>query len=142
MERDGKMGVCLDVPNDGYAGRLEVVEGRTGRKRRSDAEKVRIVAESLLPGARISDVARKNGATRWQVYDWRKRVRDGRLVLPESVAAVPAFAAVVGDAPTQRKKRPDAPIEIIIGDIVIRTAPASPIRLPALLGRGRAGTCA
>ena len=125
MERDGKMGVHLDVPNDGYAGRLEVVEGRTGRKRRSDAEKVRIVAESLLPGARISDVARKHGATRWQVYDWRKRVRNGRLVPPESVASVPAFAALVVDEPAQRKKRPDASIEIIIGDIVIRTAPCT-----------------
>ena len=43
MERDGKMGVHLDVSRDGYGGRLEVIEGPTGRQRRSDAEKARIV---------------------------------------------------------------------------------------------------
>lgn len=119
MERDSKMGVHLDVSRDGYAGRLEVIEGRTGRQRRSDAEKARIVAESLIPGARISDVARKHGATRWQVYDWRKRLRDGRLALPESVASAPVFAALVVEEPLPRK-RPDAPIEIVIGDVIIR----------------------
>jgi transposase-like protein len=38
---------------------------------RSEAERARIVAESLLPGAQVSEVARKHGATRWQIYDWR-----------------------------------------------------------------------
>ncbi|MDH2348744.1 IS66 family insertion sequence element accessory protein TnpB, partial [Bradyrhizobium sp. SSUT77] len=28
------------------------------------------MAESLLPGAQVSEVARKHGATRWQIYDW------------------------------------------------------------------------
>ena len=82
MARDGKMGARLDVFCGGYAGRLEVIEGPSGRKRRSDAEKGRIVAESLVPGVRVADVARRHGVTRWQVYDWRKRLRDGRLALP------------------------------------------------------------
>ncbi|MDN5927581.1 MAG: hypothetical protein L0I29_10945 [Hyphomicrobiales bacterium] len=47
------------------------------------------------------------------------------MVLPESVASVPAFAALVVEEPVQRKKRPDAFIEIIIGDIVIRMAPGT-----------------
>jgi len=50
MAGDGKMGVQLDVPSDGYAGRLEVLEGPTGRRRWSEAEKARIAAASLLPG--------------------------------------------------------------------------------------------
>ena len=75
MGRDGKMGVHLDVPTTGFAGRLEVIEGPTGRRERTQAEKARIVAESLMPGARVADVARKYGATRWQVYDWRRRLR-------------------------------------------------------------------
>lgn len=123
MERDGKMGVLLDVSNEGYAGRLEVIEGPTGRRQRSESEKARIVAESLLPGARVSDVARKHGATRWQVYDWRKKLRrEGRLVLPESVASAPAFAALmVEDSPQPAPT--NARIEIVVGDIVIRTDP-------------------
>jgi transposase len=95
MGRDGTMGVHLDVPINGFAGRLEVIEGPTGRRQRTDAEKARIVAESLMPGMRVADVARKYGATRWQIYDWRKRLRreQRRLTLPESILAAPAFAA-------------------------------------------------
>jgi transposase len=37
--------------------------------------------------------------TRWQVYDWRKRLRDGPLALPESVTSTPAFAALVVEEP-------------------------------------------
>ncbi|MER8537610.1 IS66 family insertion sequence element accessory protein TnpB [Mesorhizobium sp. M1005] len=44
------MEVDLDVPTAGYAGRLEVLEGPTGRRVRSEAEKARIAAESLMPG--------------------------------------------------------------------------------------------
>jgi transposase len=118
MARDGKMGVHLDVPKLGYAGRLEVIEGPTGRRRRSDAEKARIVAESLLPGVRVADVARRHAVTRWQVYDWRRLVRSGRLALPESVAAAPAFAAlVVEPQPVSAKS---AGIEVVVGDVVIR----------------------
>jgi transposase len=75
MERDGKMDVHLDVSRNGYGGRLEVIEGPTGRRRRSASEKARIVAESLMPGVTVADVARRHGTTRWQVYDWRRRAR-------------------------------------------------------------------
>lgn len=120
MGRDGKMGVHLDVPTNGFAGRLEVIEGPTGRRKRTQAEKARIVAESLMPGVRVADVARKYGATRWQVYDWRKRLRrQERLALPERMA--PAFAAVViEDAP---RRQTSACIEIVVGDVVIRAEP-------------------
>ena len=120
MGRGGKMGVHLDVPKNGFAGRLEVIEGPTGRRKRTRAEKARIVAESLMPGARVADVARKYGATRWQVYDWRKRLRSReRLALPESAA--PAFAAVVvEDAP---RRQTAACIEIVVGDVIIRAEP-------------------
>ena len=47
----------------GYAGRMEVIEGRTGRRLRSEAERGRIAAESLAPGARVVDVARRHGVT-------------------------------------------------------------------------------
>jgi len=120
MGRGGKMGVHLDVPVNGFAGRLEVIEGPTGRRKRTRTEKARIVAESLMPGARVADVARKHGATRWQVYDWRKRLRpQERLALPESAA--PAFAAVVvEDAP---RRRTAACIEIVVGNVIIRAEP-------------------
>ncbi|HBT01778.1 MAG TPA: IS66 family insertion sequence hypothetical protein, partial [Citreicella sp.] len=55
------MGGYLDGSTDGYAGRVEVLEGRSGRRLRSEAERARIAAESLVPGARVSDVARRHG---------------------------------------------------------------------------------
>lgn len=119
MDRDGKTDVSLDVPNDGYAGRLEVLEGPTGRRQRSEEEKARIAAESLMPGAQVAEVARRHGVTRWQVYDWRKRLRGGRLALPESLAAAPAFARLVVEEPAQ-PERASGVIEIVVGDVVIR----------------------
>jgi transposase len=114
------MGVHLDVLKNGFAGRLEVIEGPTGRRKRTRAEKARIVAESLMPGVRVADVARKYGATRWQIYDWRKRLRrQERLAPPESTA--PAFAAVVvEDAP---RRQMATCIEIVVGDVIIRAEP-------------------
>jgi transposase len=122
MERDGKMDVPLDVSNGGYAVRLDVIEGPSVRRLRSDEERVRIAAESLLPGVRVADVARRHGTTRWQVYDWRKRLRDGRLALPESVATAPGFAALVVEEPA-RPQTARCAIEIVVGDVVIRAAP-------------------
>src|SRR3546814_7112902 len=45
MGRDGKMDVHLGVCHDGYVGRLDVIEGPSGRRQRSDEDKARIVAE-------------------------------------------------------------------------------------------------
>ncbi|MDE2330133.1 MAG: IS66 family insertion sequence element accessory protein TnpB [Bradyrhizobium sp.] len=113
------MDVQIDLSTAGYGGRLEVLEGPTGRRVRSDAEKARIAAESLLPGG-VAAVVRKHGATRWQVYDWP---RQGQLALPESVAA--SFAPLMVDAtstPARASKAAPAKVEIVIGDMVIRTA--------------------
>jgi len=122
MERDGKIDAHLDVSNEGFAGRLDVIEGPSGRRRRSPAEKARIVAESLMPGARVAEVARQYGVTRWQVYDWRKRLRSGRLALPGSASCEPAFAALVVEEPSAGKAT-EGVIEIAVGDVVIRAAP-------------------
>ena len=122
MERGGKKGVHFGVPKNGFAGRLEVIVGPTGRRQRTRAEKARIVAESLMPGVRVAEVARKYGATRWQVYDWRKRLRrQERLALPESVEAAPAFAAVVVEDASRRQAA--TCIEIVVGDVIIRAEP-------------------
>jgi len=126
MEADGKMDVHLDVSTAGYVGRLEVLEGPTGRRVRSASEKARIAAESLMPGAQVAVVARKHGATRWQVYDWRRLLRQGQLV--PSKSQEPLFAPLlVEEAPSPRlttkpPKSAPAKVEIVIDGMVIRTA--------------------
>lgn len=123
MERDGKMGVHLDGSRGVGVSRLEVIEGPSGRRRRTKAERARIAAESMMPGVTAADIARKHGTTRWQIYDWRKQLRKGNLVVPESVASLPVFAELVVDdsgvaAPAPAAARSD--LEVVVGDVVIR----------------------
>ena len=119
MERDGKMGVHLDGSRGVGVSRLEVIEGPSGRRRRTKAERARIAAESMMPGVTVADTARKHGTTRWQIYDWRKQLRKGNLVVPENVAALPIFAElVVDDSSAAAPARSD--LEIVVGDVVIR----------------------
>ena len=123
MERDGKVGVHLDGSMGVGVSRLEVIEGPSGRRRRTKAERARIAAESLVPGVQVADVARRHGTTRWQVYDWRKKLRTGQLVVPESVAALPMFAElVVEGAAADARAAVEATfvVEIVVGDVVIR----------------------
>lgn len=122
MERDGKMGVHLDGSRGFGVSRLEVIEGPSGRLRRTRAERARIAAESMMPGVTVADVARKHGTTRWQIYDWRKQIRKGNLVLPESVAALPMFAELVVADPELDPPAAGggSDIEIVVGDVVIR----------------------
>lgn len=121
MERDGKMGVHLDGSVSGGV-RLEMIAGPSGRRRRSKTERARIAVESLMPGVTVADVARQHGTTRWQIYDWRKQLRKGKLVVPESMATLPAFAELVVEdpAPPVSLARGGLDLEIIVGDVVIR----------------------
>ncbi len=75
-----------------------------------------------MPGARVADVARRHGTTRWQVYDWRRKLRTGQLVVPESVAALPMFAELVVEEAVTELPSPCATtgIEIVVGEVVIR----------------------
>lgn len=120
MGLDSKKDVHLDGPSAGSVSRLEVLEGPSGRRVRSEAERARIVAESLLPGAQVSEVARKYGATRWQIYDWRRRFRQ-RGMLPPCEASPPTFAPLVVEHALEERHAPAITLEIAIGDVVLRT---------------------
>ena len=143
LERDGKMGVYFDGSTGGGLSRLEVIEGPSGRRRRTKAERARIAAESMMPGVKVADVARNHGTTHWQIYDWRKRIRKGTLVLPESVAALPFFAELTVDdrvahAPPAVTR---SELEIVVGDIVIRAgADANEGQLPRAIRAARAAS--
>ena len=136
------MGVHLDGSRDGRVSLLEVLEGPTGRMRRTKAERARIAAESLFPGALVTDVARRHGTTRWQVYDWRKKLRTGQLVVPESVAALPRFAELVVEGPAAAMPagtEVTTGVEIVVGDVVIRVgADADEVLLTRAIRAARA----
>jgi transposase len=110
--------------------RLEVITG-TGRRRRfSDDDKARIVEETLLPGAVVSEVARRHGLMPQQVFTWRRQARSPSMTRAEAPLFVPAVVDAVAAAPALCKERkapprckpkPDAGIiEIQVEGITIR----------------------
>jgi transposase len=86
--------VPSNLPIHGHSfRRVEVLTGTPRRRRWSDADKAAIVAESLAPGAKSSEIALRYGLHRNQLYDWRRQFRfaagpDAGLVASDFVPVV------------------------------------------------------
>jgi transposase len=105
-------------PNASAAHRIEVFTG-TGRRRRwsSDA-KARIVEETLAAGTVASEVARRHGISPQQLFGWRRAALRPAIA---GAASPPGFAAVMLEAPVQKRTPEDgAVLEIIVGAMVAR----------------------
>jgi transposase len=84
--------------------RLEVITG-TGRRRRfSEDDKARLIEETLVPGAVVSEVARRHGLTPQQLFGWRRQARQLTAENPETAASL-FVPAVVEVAPPERAVR-------------------------------------
>jgi len=92
------------------------------RRRWSDEEKGRIVAEAIVPGAVIADVARRHDLAPQHLSNWIRAAKDGCFALPAD--AMPTFVAVVPMESARANKaapeRRSALIEIMIGAINVR----------------------
>jgi transposase len=86
--------------------RLEVITG-TGRRRfYSEDFKAGIVEETLVPGAIISEVARRHGLTPQQVFTWRRQARQPAAGTDsETPRFVPAVVVAPLPARGGRRKR-------------------------------------
>lgn len=71
--------------------RVEVLGGVGRRRRWSQDDKVRIVEETLAPGAKVTEVARRNGIAASVVFTWRRQARTvekvGSCFAPVQIAA-------------------------------------------------------
>jgi len=74
--------------------RFEVINGAGGRRHWTLDDKARIIAETLEPGAVVSEVARRYGLRPQQVFTWRRNARERAPVSDE--AALAFVPAVVG----------------------------------------------
>jgi transposase len=114
--------------------RVEVITG--GRRRRdwSDAEKARIVAESAIPEANISEVARRNGVSRGLLTVWRRQAREASQGSPLFArVAIESHDARVVDGMVDRMA-PDERIEIEIADARVFVPPgADPVTLKTVV---------
>lgn len=92
------------------------------------------MAETLEPGVRVNDVARRHGMQPQQVTAWRRLARQGKLVIPADGEV--EFAALMVEepeaAPASATERA-ATVEIDANGVVIRLpADASAERIGAI----------
>lgn len=111
--------------------RVEIINGIGGRRRWSVDDKARIVEETLVPGAVVSEVARRHGLTPQQLFGWRRAAR--RSAGEEGDAVRPRFVPAVVEQPMpepvrkRRKRRgvgriggATGTIEMEIGGVTVR----------------------
>jgi transposase len=67
---------------------LGVITGPERRRRWSAEQKRAIVAESLAPGAVVTEIARRADICPGQIYRWRREVRSGRGFAPVLIGLV------------------------------------------------------
>ena len=109
--------------------RLEVFTGAGRRRKWSDEDKARIVAETVASGESVCAVARRHGLSPQQLFGWRRQLREAAAGHSEAeeLQFVPAVA--VARAPVVRRQRqaprcksqPDiGTVEIEVDGVTIR----------------------
>ena len=89
---------------------VEIITGRERRRRWSVADKLRVVAESHEPGARVTDVAARHGLYPSLLFSWRRQVREGALTPPAPAVLVPVrVVAAEAEGSTEPRRAIAAP---------------------------------
>lgn len=109
-----------DAKGGGYC-RVEVLTGPGRRRKWSDDDKARIVAETLEPGAVVAEVARRRQICPQQVFTWRREMRAGAAVRLDFVQIVPSTSMSLPE-PTVAPARSSPSIEIELAGAVLRVA--------------------
>ena len=117
------MHIMVDISDDTkIVQRRAEVTGAVRRRRWSDEEKGRIVAEAIASGAVIADVARRHDLAPQHLSNWIRAAKDGCFALPAD--EMPTFVPVVSVKSAQVNKatheRRPACIEIVMGIIKVR----------------------
>ena len=120
----------FDVNDDakGEYRRVEVLTGPGRRRRWSADEKARIVAETLVPGARVSEVARRWQICSQQVFGWRRAMRQdlpsvpGKTTTPATPSFIPIVSEAIPAATVQHTVSAASGIEVKLADAVMRVS--------------------
>ena len=115
---------------DGFAGKL-ARRTRSGGRLWPAEIKGRAVFESMKPGARVCEIARRYGVKAQQLTTWRRLARTGRLALVTDEAA--DFVSVELSDPAASSKT-EGRVEITIGRVSVRLdAEASAVRIAEIV---------
>jgi len=117
----------FDVNDDAKSAfrRVEVLTGPGRRRRWSADEKARIVAETLVPGARVSEVARRWQICSQQVFGWRRAMRQDVPNVAGTTTApnfVPIVSEAIPAATVQRAASAASGIEVKLAGAVVRVS--------------------
>jgi transposase len=108
----------IDTTIGRSARRLDVLVGPERRRSYSEAEKARLVAETLQPGVSIVSIAHRHGLHPQQLYTWRRQARRGHLALQAEDAAM--FATVVAEAALPSQSSTDSMAAATGGEIMLK----------------------
>lgn len=104
-----------------------VIEPR-GRRRWPDTLKAQIVAETLVDGATVSEVARRYDMRANQLSGWRRQAREGKLVLPASGDDLGFASLVVREEVGAAPSPAGGTLDIIWRDVTVRLDADIPAR--------------
>ena len=105
-------------------GFVELLAAPAAKRRWSDEAKGRMVAETLVPGVTVNEVARRHGLKANQLSSWRTLARKGKLVVPDVAGA--QFAAPDASSMAVATAATTASIDLIIGPVTVRLDGATP----------------
>jgi transposase len=93
--------------------RLEVFTGAGRRRRWSEEDKARIVAEIVASGDSVCAVARRHGLSPQQLFGWRRQLREAAAghFEAEELQFVPAMADGITPAPARRGRHKARPVD-------------------------------
>ena len=116
MDSDVQTYGSFHSDGEGYAGRIDVVPGPTGRRRWPEHVKASIVLETYRDGASVADIARKHDISPPQLHAWRRAAREGVLPMPDddALAFLPVSVSSGGD--TEPDDR-GAALTLEVGDV-------------------------
>ena len=107
--------------------RVEVLVGSGGKRHWTDEVNGRIVAETLVPGVKVSEVARRHDLRPNHLLARRRLAKDGNFAIPDLAGA--SFAPIVVAAPELRPiLATGRPIELIVGTVTLRLDAATDAR--------------
>jgi transposase len=105
-------------------GFVELLAAPSAKRRWSDEAKGRIVAETLVAGVTVNEVARQHGMKANHLSAWRTLARQGKLVVPEIVGA--EFDTPVALIQPVEPPITTASIDLVIGPVTVRLDAATP----------------
>ena len=88
----------------------EVLSGPERRRRWGSEEKARLVAEIMVPGAKVTEIGRRHGISRSLLYTWRREAGQAAAI-GSAASPLPDLVPVMITDGAEVPKRPALPAE-------------------------------